>query len=111
MIEQILTLSLSSITSLVDTGPMPPEAVSISSLFSGVGALILGKFTGSIGGLTMPINYSALFLGAMASNWLLHGIDLPIDKSLQQPMLVTMIGMVFAAFVMMRWLNNEHASR
>ena len=36
----------------------------------------------------MPLNCSALFIGALLSNWLLGGIDLPMDHQLQQPLFI-----------------------
>ena len=111
MLEDLLTASLPSVSGAfgLGTGLVPPEAVSLSSLFSGGGAVILGKFTGSVGTLTMPINYSALFVGALAANWMFRGVHLPMDQQIQQPLLVTLGGMLIGAFSMM-WWQQERAS-
>src|SRR4051812_41457904 len=87
---------------------LPPDALPLPYVSSLFGALVLGKFTGNFGNLTMLLNASALFLGAMMSTWLFHGIDLPIDHSLHQPLLVTMIGMLVGAFGMMWWLKGDN---
>ena len=103
-----LVFSLSDLFSYSPSlGSVADQPLPLSSVFSGFGALILGKFTGDMGGMTLPVNFSALFIGASISGWLLHGIDLPIDRTIQQPMLVSMIGMVLAAAAMMWWMQNE----
>lgn len=109
MIEDLLTISLPSASSLFGGGAgyVEPEAVSLSTLFSGAGAVILGKFTGSVGALTMPMNYSALFVGALMANWAFRGLDLPMDQHLQQPMLITLGGMLIGAFSMLWWLRSR----
>lgn len=83
------------------------EALPLSYICSGAGAYILGKFTGSIGSLTVPLNCSALFIGAITANWLLAGLDLPMDQSLDQPLLVSLLGMLVSAFFMMWWFRAE----
>lgn len=109
MIEDLLMTSLPSASGLFGggSGYVEPEAVSLSTLFSGAGAVILGKFTGSVGALTMPMNYSALFVGALMANWAFRGIHLPIDQHLQQPMLITLGGMLIGAFSMLWWLRSR----
>ncbi|MGH6855094.1 MAG: hypothetical protein ACREDN_06715 [Aestuariivirga sp.] len=108
MLEEILT----TIQSLVPTGAsgasLPPEALPIPYLCSALGALILGRYTGNFGNLTMPLNYSALFIGAMLSTWALRGIDLPVDHAIYQPLLVSMVGMLGGAFAMMWWLRQDN---
>ncbi|MBC8036762.1 MAG: hypothetical protein H7X89_06060 [Rhizobiales bacterium] len=89
-------------------GELPPEALLLPYLCSVLGALVLGKFTGNLGHLTLPVNCLALFLGAMASTWLLHGIDLPMDHAVHQPLLVSMLGMMAGAFAMMWWLRRDN---
>ena len=110
MLEDLITMDLPSFADLFNTSVLPPESVSMSSLFSGAGAVILGKFTGSVGGLTMPLNYSAMFIGAIVANWFLGGIDLPMDQKLQQPMLITLGGMLIGAFAMLWWMQSDQAN-
>ncbi len=110
MLEDLITMDLPSFSDLFNSSVLPPESVSMSSLFSSAGAVILGKFTGSVGGLTMPLNYSAMFIGAIAANWFLGGIDLPMDHALQQPMLITLGGMLIGAFAMLWWMQSDQAN-
>ena len=109
MVEDFLTSFGSLLQSGSAAGQLTPEALVLPYLCSVLGALVLGKFTGNLGNLTMPLNCSALFLGAMASTWLLSGINLPMDHVVQQPLLVSMIGMVAGAFAMMWWLRGDKA--
>jgi hypothetical protein len=107
MLEEILTNIAAMIPGPPAQAGLPPETLPISYLCSGVGALILGKFTGSVGNLTMPINYSVLLIGALLANWFFGGIDLPIDHQIQQPLLISIGGMLFGAFAMIWWLGNQ----
>ena len=113
MLEELLMSGLPTASGVFSAGPgyVPPEAVSLSSLFSGAGAVILGKFTGSVGALTMPMNYSALFIGALAANWMFRGVHLPMDQQIQQPLLVTLGGMLIGAFSMMWWMTERNSTR
>ncbi len=96
-------------STIPDLGDLPQQAVPFSVLFSLVGALILGRFTGSMGGLTFPINFSAVFIGTTLSNWLLGGVKLEVTNPVQGPLLISMIGMVLASLLMMRWLQRDRA--
>ncbi len=81
---------------------MAPEKVSIAAIFSGAGSVILGKFTGTVGYLTLPMNYCALFVGALLSNWAFAGVRIPmLDATLQIPMLLTIAGMTVTALAVM----------
>ena len=111
MLEDILYTISNLFPSMPHVGNVPAEALPISTISSGAGALILGKFTGSLGGVTLPLNYSALFIGALVSNWIFGGIDLHLTHVIEQPMLVTMGGMTIAAMMMMWWFQNEAAQR
>ena len=90
-----------------DAGPLSSNALLLPYLCSLLGAFVLGRFTGDLGNLTMPVNCGALFLGAAGATWLLHGIDLPMDHTIHQPLLVSMIGMLAGAFAMMWWLRGD----
>lgn len=109
MIEDVLMSIATLLPSAPSVGVIPSDQLPLPYLCSGLGAPILGKFTGSLGAITMPLNYSALFIGAMLSNSLLHGIDLPVDHALLQPLLVSMAGMLVGAFCMMWWLRDDNA--
>lgn len=79
----------------------------LTMAFAAAGALILTRFTGTIGALTIPLNFSALYIGANISDWLLQNIKLPIDRTVELPMLVTMAGMTLASFAMLWWLQGD----
>ena len=109
MLEEVLM----SITSLAPNMPaidaLPAGALPIPYLCSILGALILSKFTGRLGNLTVPLNCAALFIGAMLSTSLLSGIDLPVEHGLLQPLFVSLVGMLGGAFLMMFWLHPDNA--
>jgi hypothetical protein len=87
---------------------LAPEKVSIAAIFSGAGSVILGKFTGSVGYLTMPANYSALFIGAVLANWAFEGIRIPmVDATMQTPMILTFAGMTVSALAMLLFTRSE----
>jgi hypothetical protein len=108
MLEDVL----SNIATLIPSGgaqdSLPVDSLPITYLATVLGALVLCRFTGRIGSLTMPLNCSALFIGALLSNWALGGLDLPMDHQLQQPLLISMLGMVAGAFVMMWWVQDDN---
>lgn len=76
-----------------------------------VGAVILSRYTGNMGNLTIPVNFSALFIGSLLSNWLLGRLHLPVDRVLVQPLLITLVGMVAAAFCLMMLIKSDSGAR
>jgi hypothetical protein len=86
---------------------LPTEAVSVSAIFSGSGAVILGKFTSNVGAITLPINYCALFGGALVSNWVLQGTYLPYGNHIQTAVVFAIAGMTVTALSMMCFLPSE----
>lgn len=114
MLELLLTTTdfFSSIFgTLRDVDSLSPELVPMIGIFSVVGAVILTRFTGSIGNLTLPINCSALFIGAMTSNWLLQNVKLPVSNAVDGPLFVSVIGMSVASFCMMWWMQGDALRR
>lgn len=107
MLEEIIMRISDLVPQTSGSATVHGDALPLSYVCSGAGAYILGKFTGSIGSLTVPLNCSALFIGAITANWLLAGIDLPMDHSLDQPLLVSLLGMLVSAFFMMWWFKGE----
>jgi hypothetical protein len=93
--------------SLKDYESLSPDLLPLMGFFSLIGGLILSKFTGSFGTLTLPINWSACFIGAMMSNWLLQNFKLPVGSAVEAPMMMSMIGMSLASFAMMLWLQGN----
>ena len=86
---------------------LPREVYSISAVFSGAGAVIFSKFTSNVGFITMPINYCVLFFGALMSNWLFAGANLPIDPDFQAPMVYAVGGMMIMALSLMMFLKEQ----
>lgn len=111
MLEEIITRIAELVPQASGGATIHGDALPLSYVCSGAGAYILGKFTGSIGSLTVPLNCSALFIGAITANWLLAGLDLPMDQNLDQPLLVSILGMLVGAFFMMWWFKSEAANR
>ncbi len=111
MLEEIITRIAELVPQASGGATIHGDALPLSYVCSGAGAYILGKFTGSIGSLTVPLNCSALFIGAITANWLLAGLDLPMDQNLDQPLLVSILGMLVGAFFMMWWFKAEAANR
>ena len=107
MLEQILFGIQSSIPVAGDFGEISAEELPLTLLCCMLGALILTKYTGSLGNLTLGVNFSALFIGAALSNWLLHGVDMRIDKLVAQPVIISVLGMTLASLIMMGWLQRD----
>ena len=110
MLEDLLyrIQNLFSIVPSSGGGSLAENALPLALLFSAIGALILTRFTGTLGSLTYPLNFSALFVGAMVSNWLMRGLQLQIDAQIQRPLLASLVGMIVAALIMVRWMQGEH---
>lgn len=92
---------------LRDYQSLSPDLLPLTGLFALVGGLILTKFTGSIGNLTLPINVSALFIGAMTSNWLMQNFELPLGSAVEAPLAMSMIGMTLSSLAMLWWLQGD----
>jgi hypothetical protein len=87
---------------------MSNEAILSSLFFSAAGAFLLAHFTGTIGNLTLPLNFSALFIGTGLANILLDGIDIPAIQYEQEVMLFTLVGLVLSSFAMLWCIRPEH---
>ena len=88
---------------------MSNEALLMSLLFSAAGALLLAKFTGKIGHLTLPLNFSALFIGAGFTNILLAGFDIPTIQYQQEVLLFTILGLITGSFGMLWCVRPERS--
>ncbi|HQY72254.1 MAG TPA: hypothetical protein PLK44_00915 [Aestuariivirga sp.] len=85
------------------------EAMLTSLLFSAAGALLLSRFTGAIGQLTLPLNFSALFIGTALANILLDGFDVPAFQYEQEVLLFTLVGLIAGSFAMLWCVRPEHS--
>jgi uncharacterized membrane protein YhhN len=90
-----------------DHQSLSPHLLPLTLFFATVGGLILSKFTGSIGNLTLPINSSALFIGAMGANWLTASVKLPLNSALEAPMAVSLAGMTVVSFLMLMYIQGD----
>jgi hypothetical protein len=85
---------------------LPTETFSVSAIFSGAGAVILGKFTGHLGMIAMPLNYVGLLIGALLANWAFSGVSLPLAGDLQSPIVYAISGMCVTGLAMMAILRR-----
>ncbi len=102
------TLAQINIASLVDNIThmrMSAEVLVTCVLFSTIGAIILGKFTGNFGNVTFPLNFSVLFIGAFITNCAFDGLDIPSLQYQHQVLVLTVIGMISGSFGLM-WLSG-----
>jgi uncharacterized membrane protein YhhN len=94
-----------------DYASLSPDLLPLTALFALIGGLILTKFTGSFGNLTMPVNCSALFIGAMTANSFLKDVKLPVGSTIEAPLMISMIGMTIASLAMLWWLQGDAVRR
>lgn len=107
MLSNLLYTSLSNAIEHLVRLDMSGEALMMSVLFSAAGAVLLAKFTGTIGHLTIPLNFSALFVGAGLTNILLAGIDVPTIQYQQEVLLFTLLGLITGSFGMLWCVRPE----
>ncbi len=107
MLEQILFGIQSWIPAAGDFGQVSSEELPLAIICCLLGSLILTRYTGTLGNLTLAVNFSALFIGVVTANWLFHGIDMQIDKVVAQPVIISVIGMTLASLIMMGWLQRD----
>jgi hypothetical protein len=86
---------------------LPPASISVSAIFSGVGAVILGKFTTNLGAFSLPFNYIGLIIGAVLANWGLAGAHPPLAGDLQAPIIFALAGMSMSGVLMMAIFRRE----
>ena len=103
----LLPLYLSLKLAAVSTAVLMVVAAPISYALCGVATLFLCKYTGGIGYLSIPLNFIALFFGMLTSNWLLHGVDMHIDKLIVQPVIIHVLGMTMAGLVVMYFFSRN----
>jgi hypothetical protein len=74
-------------------------------VFSTIGAVILGKFTGNFGNVTYPLNFSVLFIGTIITNSAFDGFDIPTLEYQHQVLMFTVAGMISGSFGLL-WLSG-----
>ena len=109
MLSNLLYSGLSNAIENLVRLDMSNEALLMSLLFSAGGSLLLAKFTGTIGHLTYPLNFSALFIGAGLANILLAGIDIPTIQYQQEVLLFTILGLITGSFAMLWCVRPERS--
>ena len=87
---------------MADQGTLP-------LICSAAGALILSKFTGNVGMLTVPLNFSALFIGGWLASAAAKQLNIQADHVLELPLIATLAGMTIAALIMMMWMKQDNA--
>ncbi len=107
MLTNLLYSSLSNTLEHLVRLDMSREALIASLFFSIAGAFLLAKFTGTIGHLTLPLNFSALFIGAGLANIIFAGIDIPAIQYEQEVLVFTILGMVSGSFAMLWVVRPE----
>ena len=107
MLSNLLFTSFSNALDSMIRLNMSDDAVAMSVLFSAAGAVILSKFTGSLGNLTFPLNFSALFIGTALTNSLLNGVDIPTIQYQQEVLLFTVLGLISGSFGMLWFTGPE----
>ena len=107
MLSNLLYTSFSNAVESIVRLDLSPEAMMMSVLFSAAGAIVLGKFTGTIGHLTVPLNFSALFVGTVITNSLLDGFDIPAMQYQQEILLFTILGLIGGSFGMLWCVRPE----
>ena len=100
-------LFLTFFGNLRDYESLSPQLLPLTGLFATMGGLILTRHTGSIGNATLPLNVSALFIGAMLANWLAQNVKLPLESTVETPLVMSLVGMTLAALLMLRWLQGN----
>ena len=108
MLSNLLYSSLSNAIEHLVRLDMSNDALMMSVLFSAAGAVLLAKFTGTIGHLTIPLNFSALFIGSGVANILLAGVDIPTIQYQQEILLYTIVGLICGSFIMLWCVRPEH---
>ena len=109
MLSNLLYSTLSNTIENLVRLEMSNEALLMSLLFSVGGSILLAKFTGTIGHLTFPLNFSALFIGAGFTNILLAGVDIPTIQYQQEVLLFTILGLITGSFAMLWCVKPERS--
>jgi hypothetical protein len=82
----------------------------IALVSSAIGAVILSRFTMSLGMLTYPVNFCALMIGAVSANLLMKQVRLPLDYDFERPLVVSVAGMAVASILTLAILSRDRLS-
>ncbi len=96
--------------SVLLTVGLQPRHLIIAAVCAALGAFILSRFTMSLGSLTYPINFCALFAGAIIANLVAKYFQAPLDYSFQRPLLVSIAGMAVASVITLLFLSRSRSS-
>jgi hypothetical protein len=94
---------------LADIG-LHPDALVIAAICAGLGTLILSRHTYQLGFVTYPLNFCALFAGAVAANLLMQDVRLPVDSMMERLLIISIGGMVIASLVIMLLMPKDRQS-
>lgn len=87
-----------------------PWAVPTAAVCAFVGSFILTPLTKFPGVLTFALNAILLFAGAMAGNILGKGLDFPITKIFEKPVILSLAGMTVTGILLVAvFLRNSRS--
>ena len=109
MLSNLLYTTLANTIDHLIRLDMSNEALLMSVIFSAAGTILLSQYTGTIGHLTIALNFSALFIGAGFTNIILAGVDIPAIHYQQEILLYTIIGLIIGSFAMLWLVRPERA--
>jgi hypothetical protein len=109
MLGNLLFSSFSNAIDSIVRLDLSAEALMMSVIFSAAGAVVLGTFTGSLGHLTVPLNFFALLVGSVIANCLLDGIDIPAIQYQQEILVFTVLGLITGSFAVL-WCVRPKAN-
>jgi uncharacterized membrane protein YeaQ/YmgE (transglycosylase-associated protein family) len=82
----------------------------IALICAALGAFVMSRFTMSMGMLTYPINFLALFVGAVVANLLMKQVRLPLSHDFERPLFVSIAGMAVASVITLVFLSRDRLS-
>mgnify|MGYP000969141104 CR=1 FL=1 len=89
---------------------LPHTVVPVAAICALLGAAVLWPFTRQMGLWTLPVSFAVLFVGAYAANLLTNRFELPFNRFVERPLLMSVFGMMVIAipllFVLQRRPNE-----
>ena len=99
-----------SVTGLLADIGLGRDVLMVAMVCSGLGTLILARYTYQIGFLTYPLNFCVLFAGAVAANLLLKDVRLPLNSSTERMLIISIGGMVVASLILVLLMPKNRES-